>query len=413
MLRRLLFLTLLFLPPPAFAQTENVALDGDWNGTLDTPGGRHLHMLFRFSHVDGALQAQFISVDQAGAAFPAQVTLDGRHITLAMAFGGSFDGSVAEDGKSIAGSFHQTITLPLTLVQGTIAAPTVRQPEPGDVTIQTASGALAGTILRKSDIGVVLINGSGNANRDGNSADNGGRNTYRAMAEALAARDITSLRFDKRGVGESAPALTREEDVRIQTYADDVKSWAAELKRRLGARCVWLGGHSEGGMLAVMAAQDNADICGLILFASPGRPLAVIIREQLTRQLPPEHLATALAALDDLDADRPIANLPPQLMSLMRPSIQPFLRSQMKVDVPALLARLKIPVLILQGDADMNVSVADARALTKARPDATLKILPGVNHSQRIAATDTGTGPGALAPGEMDMVAQFMHEHAK
>ncbi len=409
MLRRLLLLVLLLLPLPAFAQT----LDGDWNGTLDTPDGRHLHMLFRFSHVGGALQAQFISVDQAGAAFPAQVKLEDRHITLAMAFGGSYDGVVAEDGKSIVGSFHQTLTLPLTLVPGTISAATVRQPEPGDLTIQTASGALAGTILRKGPIGVVLINGSGNANRDGNTADNGGRGTYRAMAEALAAHDITSLRFDKRGVGESAPAGLREEDVRIQTYADDVKSWAAELKHRLGARCVWLGGHSEGGELAIMAAQNNPDICGLVLFASPGRDFTVILREQLTRQLPAELQPAAFAALDDLDAGRPIANPSPQLMGIFRPSIQPFLRSEMEVHPAALLAQLKIPVLILQGDADVQVAVADARALAKARPDATLKILPGVNHSQRIDATDKPDGTGQLAPGEMDMVAQFMHEHSK
>ena len=166
-------------------------------------------------------------------------------------------------------------------------------------------------------------------------------------------------------------------------------------------------------MLAVMAAQDNADICGLVLFASPGRPLAVIMREQMTRQLPPEQQAEAFAAVDDLSAGRAIAHVPPQLMSLLRPSIQPFLRSEMEVDVPALLTRLKIPVLIFQGDADVQVSVADAQALAKARPDATLKILPGVNHSQRIATTDTGTGPGPLAPGEMDIVAQFMHEHSK
>ena len=413
MLRRLLFLVLLFLPLPAFAQTGIMALDGDWNGTLDTPGGRHLHMLFRFRHVDGALQAQFISVDQAGAAFPAQVKLDGRHISLAMAFGGTFDGVLAEDGKSITGSFHQTLTLPLTLIPGTILAPTVHQPGPGDLDIQTSTGTLAGTILQKGPIGVVLINGSGNANRDGNSTDNGGRNTYRAMAEALAAHDITSLRFDKRGVGESAPALRREEDVRIQTYADDVKSWAAELKRRLGARCVWLGGHSEGGELAILAAQNNPDICGLVLFASPGRDFTVVLHEQFTRQLPADLQPAAFAALDDLAAGRPVATPPPQLMGLFRPSLQPFLHSQVDVHPAALLAQLKIPVLILQGDADVQISVADAKALAAARPDATLQILPGVNHSQRLAATDTGSGPGPLAPGEMDMVAQFMHEHAK
>jgi uncharacterized protein len=166
-------------------------------------------------------------------------------------------------------------------------------------------------------------------------------------------------------------------------------------------------------VLAIMAAQNNADICGLVLFASPGRRFTVLLHEQLSRQLPPEQQPAAFAALNDLDAGRPIANPPPQLMSLFRPSIQPFLLSQAGIDPAALLAQLKIPILILQGDADVQVSVADAHALAKARPDATLKILPGVNHSQRIDATDKPDGPGQLAPGEMNMVAQFMHEHTK
>ncbi|HZQ41271.1 MAG TPA: hypothetical protein VFA87_10765, partial [Rhizomicrobium sp.] len=152
---------------------------------------------------------------------------------------------------------------------------------------------------------------------------------------------------------------------------------------------------------------------GLVLFASPGRDFTVVLHEQFARQLPADLQPAAFAALDDLAAGRPIANPPPQLMSVFRPSIQPFLRSEVDVHPAALLGQLKIPVLILQGDADVQVGVADGQALAKARPDATLKILPGVNHSQRIAATDTGRGPGPLAPGEMDMVAQFMHEHTQ
>ena len=404
MLRRLLILVLLLAPLPALAQT----LDGDWNGAMDTLTRGHLRVLFRFSHAGGALSAKFISVDQVGLTVPAEVKLEDRHLTLTMAFGGSFDGMIGQDGKSIAGSFHQgNFSLPLTLVPGTILSPNVHQPEPGDLVIQTSSGALAGTILRKGPVGIVLIAGSGPNNRDGL------RGTYRAMADGLAAHGITSLRFDKRGVGESFAAMGREENLRFQTLADDVKAWAAELKRRLGKPCVWLGGHSEGGVLAILAAQDNPDICGLILFASPGRPITTLLREQYGRLLPPEQLAAARAALDDLDARRPIANVPPQLMDAMRPSIQPFLRSELEMDIPAAIAHLKIPVLILQGDADVQVAVADAQALAKARPDAMLKILPGVNHSQRIDATDTDTGPGPLAPGEMDMVAQFMHEHTK
>ena len=206
MFRRLLLLVLLLAPLPAFAQT----LDGDWNGTLDTLTRGHLRVLFRFGHADGALVAKFITVDQAGATFPADAKLDGRHLTLTMTFGGSYDGTIAEDGKSITGNFRQRgFSMPLTLAPGTIMAPSVHQPEPGDLAIQTSSGALAGTILRKGPIGVVFIAGSGPNNRDGM------RGTYRDMAEGLAAHGITSLRFDKRGVGESAPAMTREEDLRM------------------------------------------------------------------------------------------------------------------------------------------------------------------------------------------------------
>lgn len=409
MFRRLLLLLALLLPVPVLAQPGNVALDGDWNGGLDTLTRGHLRVLFRFSHAEGSLTAKFISPDQADITFPAAVKLEGRHIALTTSFGASFDGTVAENGKSIAGNFVQRgFSMPLTLVPGTVIGPSVHQAEPGDLVIQTPTGALGGTLLRKGPIGVVLINGSGATNRDGSA-----RGTYRAMADALAAHDITSLRFDKRGVGESAGALGREEDLRIGTYADDVKLWATELKRRLGSRCVWLAGHSEGGMLAIMAAQSNPDICGLVLFAAPGRPVTTLLREQYAHFLPADQLPAAQAALDDLDAGRPVAHVPPQLMSAMRPSIQPFLRSQLDVDIPAAFAKLKIPVLILQGDADVQVSLADAWALAKARPDATLKILPGVDHSQRIAATDTTDGRGPLAPGEMDMVAQFLHEHSK
>jgi pimeloyl-ACP methyl ester carboxylesterase len=410
MFRRLLLVLVLMLPLPAAAQT----LDGDWNGTLETPNGAHLRILFRFSRADSGLQVRFVSVDQAGMSFPGDVKLQDHHLTITMTFGAVYDGTLAADGKAIAGSWTQRgASLPLNLAPGTIAALTLHQPEPGDVTIQTPTGVLAGTILRKGAVGAVIITGSGPANRDGNSTVNGGRGTYRDIAEALAAHDISTLRFDKRGIGESAPAMTREEDLRVQTLADDVKTWAGELKRKIGARCVWLAGHSEGGLLAVMAAQGNPDICGLVLLATPGRPVVQLLREQLVRRLPQDQQPATLAALDDLAAGRPITNLPQPLMGLLRPSVQPYMRSEANIDPAALLAGLKVPVLILQGDADEQVSVVDAQALAKARPDASLKILSGVNHSQRIAATDKPTGPGPLAPGEMDTVAEFMHQHAR
>lgn len=408
MFRKLLLLVVFLAPLPAAAQS----LDGDWNGTLDTPQGAHVRLLFRFSHVGEALKAQFVSVDQAGMSFPGDAKFQDRHLVITLAFGGVYDGVLAADGKSLAGNWTQRgVSLPLNLVPGTITALSLHPPEPGDLTIQTSTGTLAGTILRKGPIGAVIITGSGPANRDGNSTLNGGRGIYRSIAEGLGAGDITTLRFDKRGVGESAAALAREEDLRLQTLVDDAKAWAAALKQRLGAHCIWLVGHSEGGLIAIMAAQGNSDICGLALLAAPGRPLVQILRQQMLRRLPQNQQPAVLATLDDFAANRPIANLPRALTALLRPSVQPYMRSEAAVDPAFLLAGLKIPVLILQGEADEQVAVVDAQALYKARPDATLKILPGVNHSQRIAKDDSGTGPGPLAPGITETIAAFMKAH--
>jgi pimeloyl-ACP methyl ester carboxylesterase len=410
-LRRILLAACLFLVPlSASAQ----ALDGDWNGVLPTPNGGQVRLLFQFHQDADALRVRLVSVDLGATAVEGAGALTEGHLVLSLPFiGGGYDGKLAADGKHIAGTWSQQgKTASLDLVPGAIAALDLHQGEPGDLTIRTPTGTLAGTILKKGPIGAVIITGVGPANRDGNSPVNGGPNIYRAIAEGLAAHDITSLRFDKRGIGQSAAALPREEDLRFQTRADDVKRWAATLKRKLKSRCVWLVGHSEGGQIAIAAAEGNRDICGLALLATPGFSYVVSTRDYFERNLPAAQKAAAFAALDALAAGRAPTDLPPGLAGNFRPAALPYQFSKANWDTAAHLAALTIPVLILQGDADMNVSVTDAKALAKARPDATLKILPGVNHSQRIAKDDVGTGPIPLAPGLTDTIAAFLKAHS-
>ena len=127
--------------------------------------------------------------------------------------------------------------------------------------------------------------------------------------------------------------------------------------------------------------------------------------------LPPDQQQRAGEVIDGIKAGRTVSDLPPMMMGAFRPSIQPYIMSVFAQDPAALLSRLKLPVLILQGEADSNVTVADAKALAAARPDATLKIMPAVNHSLRIAKDDPGTGPGPLAPGITETIAEFMKAH--
>lgn len=406
MRNRLLTLILCLLPQIAHGQS----LRGDWNGSLAMPGGGQVRLLARFAGADDALRVRLVSVDLGAIVTEGTGMLaDGRLVLSLPVIGGGYDGMLAADRKSITGTWRQNgREAPLAFVPGAITALNLHQPEPGDMTIRAPGGALAGTILKKGPIGAVIITGAGPANRDGNSPVNGSPDTYRQIAEGLAAHDISSLRFDKRGVGASAAALAREEDLRFATRADDARRFAAALKQDLKGRCVWLVGHSEGGQIAIAAAQNNPAICGLVLVATPGHSYLASTRDYFVRNLPAAQQPAAFAALDALGKNETPANVPPMLAPLFRPASLPYQRSKADWDTAAYLAKLKIPVLILQGEADMNVAVTDARALAEARPDAALHLLPEVNHSLRLGK-ETGHGP--LAPAITEQIARFLKAH--
>jgi hypothetical protein len=286
-------------------------------------------------------------------------------------------------------------------------------------TLSTATGTLHGTLVTpaKSDAAALILAGSGPTDRDGNNAMGLHPDTLKLLAQGLAEHGITTLRTDKRGIGESASAMRSEADLRPQTYADDAKAWAAQLKTQTGAPCVWLIGHSEGALIAEVAAQDDPDICGLVLIAAPGRKLGDIIRQQLNANPanPADLKAEANNILSALENGQTMANVPPVLAPLFRPSVQPYMIAELALDPAALLATIKSPVLIVQGDTDLQVSADDAKLLATAKPDAKLVILPGVNHVLKQAPADragnlaTYTDPNLpLAPGLSDAVAGFI-----
>jgi pimeloyl-ACP methyl ester carboxylesterase len=412
MLGRLLLLLSLLLPLPVMAQSMN----GDWHGTLVIPSGGQLRFLFQFRDTPDGLAVTPVQVDLRSAAFPSGIaTRSGKNFTIVFpALNGSYQGVLSDDGKTITGSWTQRgQSLPLNLAPGTITAAVLHQPEAGDITIPTPTGTLAGTILTAGDgkLAAVIITGAGPANRDGNSSVNGMRGTYRDIAEGLAAQGVTTLRFDKRGVGQSAAAMRHESELRIQTSGDDVRGLAAELKRRTGAPCVWLIGHSEGALIAKLAADGNKDICGLVSLAGVGQSMDIGWREAMARAMPPDQKQRASEVIESLVAGQVVPDVPPMMMGAFRPNIQPYMISVLAQDPAAALRRLKVPVLILQGDADTNVPPENAKALAAVRPDATLKIMPGVNHSLRLAKDDKGTGPGPLAPGITEAIAEFMKAH--
>lgn len=291
------------------------------------------------------------------------------------------------------------------------------------VEIPGGPGPLKGTMLAPRDaalpIAAVIHPGSGPTDRDGDNPLGVKGATYRLLAEGLAQHGVTTVRIDKRGMFASGSAAADPNAVTVAVLAADANAWASDLKRRTGLPCVWLLGHSEGGLVALIAASaDNPDICGLILVATAGRPLGAVLREQL--QANPANaplLPQALAAISELDAGRKVdtTGMHPALLPLFRPAVQGFLIESFRQDPAVLAAKIEKPILILQGETDLQVSVADARALKVAQPKASLVLLPEVNHVLKTAPADPGANFSTyadpslpLAPGVVEAIAEFV-----
>ena len=291
-----------------------------------------------------------------------------------------------------------------------------------EVTLAVEGGVLHGTLSLPAVEGrvpVVLLHaGSGPTDRDGNSAALPGRNdSLRMVADALARAGIATLRYDKRGVGASALPGVREADLRLDHYIDDATAWLRQLRADPRFSRIVMAGHSEGAQIAAVACEKAlADAC--ILIAGAGSGLDDILRAQLKPRLPAELYAQNERILLALKRGEQVEDVPPALLALYRPSVQPYLISSLKVDPRAVAAALRMPVLIVQGTTDLQVSVADAQALSAAAPKAKLVIVPGMNHVLKLAGGDLaqqlpsyGDPELPLAPALVDAVTAFVQGH--
>jgi len=254
-------------------------------------------------------------------------------------------------------------------------------------------GPLSGTLLDagKGAPVVLIIPGSGPTDRDGNNPLGITAAPYRMLAEGLAAKGVSTVRIDKRGMFGSKAAIADANKVTIGDYAADAHSWAAAVRKQTGAKCVWLLGHSEGALVAEAAVQNPRDLCGAILVSGAGRKLSDVIRGQL-RANPANApvLDSAMAALDSLDRGRhvDVTNMNPALLPLFRPQVQDYLIDMFRQDPATLAATATLPLLIVQGERDIQTSTADARLLAAAQPKAKLVLIPAMNHVLKDVASD-------------------------
>jgi pimeloyl-ACP methyl ester carboxylesterase len=281
----------------------------------------------------------------------------------------------------------RVIALSLTLISGFAQATVLQRP----ITLDTGTGELFGSLLLpKSDNPVpvvLLISGSGPTDRDGNNTDGGRNDSLKRLAWVLAKHNIASVRYDKRGVAASLAATPDERNLSIEAYVADAEAWGRKLKSDPRFGQLILLGHSEGALIASLAAP-SVDAAGVISLSGSARPVDEVIRQQLSNRLPPPLMLRSNELLDSLKAGKTDQNVPPQLQVIFRPSVQPYLISLFRQDPAAAFAKLKMPALIIQGSNDIQVGVNDARLLKAAKPDAELVVIEGMNHVLRIVPND-------------------------
>ena len=289
------------------------------------------------------------------------------------------------------------------------------------VEIAGPHGPLAGT-FRPVGAGapvVLIVPGSGPTDRDGNNPLGVKAAPYRMLAEELSSRGVATLRIDKRGLFASKAAIADANAITIADYAADVHAWAAKARALTGAKCAWIAGHSEGGLVALAAAQQPQGLCGVVSISAMGRPMGTVLREQLrTNPANAPIIEPALAAIDTLEKGGSVdqATLPRPLLPLFNSAVQPYLRDAMAHDPAKLAGQLKLPLLVIQGGRDLQITMADANALHVAQPKSKLIVIAEANHVLKtVPEGDRGANLASyadpslpLAPGIGEAVAAFV-----
>jgi pimeloyl-ACP methyl ester carboxylesterase len=251
-----------------------------------------------------------------------------------------------------------------------------------EIILHTPTGDIHGTLqlpaAQKKVPVVLIIAGSGPTDRDGNNkiVKN---NSLKMLADSLQQHGIATVRYDKRGIAESKAAAPDEKDLRFDNYIDDVVGWMRLLKKDKRFSKLFVAGHSEGSLIG-MAAASRTKADGFISIAGAGERADKVLRKQLAVQIQPQMVDSCNNILDKLVAGEHVPNTDKKLDMLFRASVQDYLISWFKYDPQAEIAKLKIPVLIIQGTTDMQVDTAQAHMLAAAAPKAKLVIIEKMNH---------------------------------
>lgn len=454
MLRRVAAVSAALLTGSAASAQEAV---GDWNGLLQV-GGVELRIGVKIEAGEGgALTGSITSPDQSPGDIPiSDARMDQGKLSFAVPMiRGRYEGRWDAAQGAWNGRWIQGGPIPLTLAKGPVpsrARPQMpAKPYPyreEEVAFDSAPGVkLAGTLTLPEGKGpfpaAILISGSGAQDRDEQLL---GHRPFLVLADHLTRRGIAVLRYDDRGYGKSTG---RFQDATSSDFAVDAAAAVAFLRDRkdIDTGRIGLIGHSEGGMVGPMVAAKDPTIAFVVLLAGPGAPSRQLMAAQRAavaraRGIPPEAVArnetfagridTLLAETADWEAAKvevtkvvgqgaAVVGVPvEQLIAANQLLFTPWYREFIAYDPRPNLAKLRMPVLAVNGAKDLQViagqNLPAIREALKANKDATVIELPGLNHLFQTSATgdprDYGRIEETFAPAALATVSDWVRARA-
>ena len=433
------FMTLLcVLSLFSFADATEKNITGTWRGTLSVRG-MELRIVFHIQlDTTGVLRGTMDSPDQGAKGIivdEVRLRRDSVGLVVKIAAAG-YDGVIQPGDSVIAGSWHQGgLSFPLDLHHAEQATEALRPQEPKppfpydteEVTYENkaAGVTLAGTLSKPKSPSpcpaLLLITGSGAQNRD---EEIFGHKPFLLLADYLTRRGIAVLRVDDRGVGKSTGVFTT---ATTKDFAGDVLAGVQYLKSRndVDGRKIGLLGHSEGGLIAPMVANESKDVAFIVLLAGPSLPGDQILclqdslisaamgapKESINERLRlMRHLHSLVKSESDTiklrenirftirqfllaDSTRAAANDSATVAAATAQLTSPWFMFFLKYDPAPALAKVSCPILALNGEKDLQVPAREnidgmMRAFKKSgNVKATARILPGLNHLFQKAET--------------------------
>lgn len=246
--------------------------------------------------------------------------------------------------------------------------------------IKTNTITLKGTLLKTNSHKkvplVIIIPGSGPTDRDGNNAALK-NNSLKFLAEQLAKNNIASYRYDKSVLSFTKEQLAAVDTLTFDSFIYDAKNVIAHFYKSKNYSKIIVAGHSQGSLVGILAS--NKFVNGLVSLEGAGTSINNVLAAQIEKQAPFLKEETT-KILDSLKNGKTVSNINPMLNGIFNKSVQPFLISWIRFNPEIEINKLTIPVLIIGGTKDIQVSIEEAKVLHKAAQKSQLAIIENMNH---------------------------------